>query len=40
MIGLVIESSSRSKPDPTTNFDDPLYVHPSDNIVTSVISCK
>lgn len=37
MTGPVIESYSGAKTDLATNFDDPLYVHRSDNAFTSVI---
>lgn len=33
------ESDSRTKKDPA-NYDDPLYIHPSDNIVTTVVNFK
>ncbi|XP_023737486.1 uncharacterized protein LOC111885459 [Lactuca sativa] len=38
--GVECSSGSGDKTDPTVNFDDPLYVHPSDNTVTSVIIFK
>ena len=40
MAGPTDESSSGSKNDSVVNIDDPLYVHPSDNAVTSVINFK
>lgn len=39
MTGSVESSSSNPKKNPI-DIDDPLYVHPSDNIITSVINLK
>lgn len=40
MVGPTDESSGGGKNDSDVSFDDPLYVHPSNNVVTSVINFK
>lgn len=40
MVDPTDKSSSGSKNESVINIDDPLYVHPSDNVVTSVINFK
>ena len=39
IIGPTDESYSGSKAD-SVNFDDPLYFHPSDNYVTTIVTIK